>query len=108
MLRIQPRIAVFPLLLGLAAPLGAGEAPKFESLRVQKLDGTTYFAVKVTNIDDYFAPTYGSTRGWWTEQGRAMARTPRLVPQDDKTHAVYFLPAQNLFVGKVNGAGPAS
>ena len=37
-----------------------------------------------------------------------MARTPRLVPQDDKTQAVYFLPMQNLFVGKMNGNGPAN
>lgn len=106
MVRTQPRLSAVALFL-FAAPLAAGEAPQFESLRVQKIGDATYFAVKASNLQDYFAPSYGSTRGWWTEQGRAMARTPRLAPQDDKTSSVYYLPAQSLFVGKIHGQGAA-
>lgn len=107
MIRTQPLIVVLALAIG-AAPNSAGEAPRFSVPRVQKQGATTYFAIKIPDLPDHVAPSYGSTRGWWTEQGRAMARTPRLVPQDDKTLAVYFLPVQSLFVGKVKEPGLAN
>ncbi len=107
MLRIQPWLAILALVLS-AVPLAAAEPPQLQGLRVQTLGDTTYFTAKLPNLPDYHAPSYGATRGWWTEQGRAMARTPRLVPQDDKAYAVYYLPAQHLFVGKVTGPGPAN
>ncbi len=110
MCRTQPRLALALLLLAagrLAADDAIKGAVKIESLRVQKRGETTYFELKLAPFPDFFAPSFETTRGWWTENGRAMARMPRLVPQDDKTAAVYYLPSQNVFVGRLNNAGAA-
>jgi hypothetical protein len=102
----QPRLALVFILLA-AGPVAADDAVKIESLRVQKRGATTYFEVKFASLPDFFAPSFETTRGWWTANGRAMARLPRLVPQDDKTASIYYLPSQDVFVGKLKDKGTA-
>jgi len=79
-MRSTASLAVLGLAV-VAAPLAAAE-PKVRSLRTQQQGEATYFELRLDLPADFWAPSYSSTRGWWTEAGRALARTPRLVPQD--------------------------
>jgi hypothetical protein len=104
---IRTITSLFALALGFGAmPLPAAE-PTVRSLRTQGRGDTTYFEVRLDMPADFWPPAYATTRGWWTERGRDLVRTPRLVPQDDKTAAVYWFPGQTSFVGKLTGGAKA-
>src|SRR5260370_14815834 len=119
--------AVIVVLLGLFLFAGSvrGEAPKIQLLRLQQVGDSTYFHVRFDVPDDLQKQEIlPGPYGEWDR--RRLALTPRLVPQDQKTAAVYqrlelphFRPAVEFqekenqpvkgleFVGKLPGTGKA-
>jgi hypothetical protein len=116
------RLSSAVLIAVACTPLSAADAPKVRSLRVQKVDQTTYFHVHFDNPADLRLPPALDQFNWWNITGPELTRWPRLVPQDDKTRTVYVRPSldgtaangkgglmgrfglRNLeFVGKIEG-----
>jgi hypothetical protein len=97
--------------LGLSlSPLQAAE-PGVLELRTQKVDGTTYFQVRLERPADLRLPTFDTGRPFSDSDRRNFARLPRLVPQNDKARAVYYRhrltqPGLN-FCGQATGEGTA-
>jgi hypothetical protein len=94
-----------------ATPLLAAEPPRVLELRTQKVDGTTYFQVRLERPADLRLPTFDTGRPFSDSDRRSFARLPRLVPQDDKARAVYYRhrltqPGLN-FCGQATGDGKA-
>jgi hypothetical protein len=64
----------------------AADAPRVRELRVQHVGDKTYFQVRLEEPSDL---TTIQAPGWNPTRTADFARGPRLVPQDDATHAVY-------------------
>jgi hypothetical protein len=116
-----------------ASPLLAADPPRVRELRTQQGGDTTYFHVRFDNPTDMGLPRLDAARLATEAWRRDLARLPQLVPQDEKTHAVYHRwaipepilerrfpirrgdpipppppPVEGLeFVGKVRGQGAA-
>ena len=118
----MPRSFLAPAALALLTPFAsnapAAEAPRVAELRTQRVGETTYFTVLFRAPADLKLPV----RNWQNLDGLIegqrvrLARLPRLVPQDDRTSAVYTtleLPRSDghdtdlTFAGKVHTAGRA-
>jgi hypothetical protein len=115
--------SVVVLIAGLALGPIQAQAPKVLEFRTQEVGKTTYFQVRIERPADLRLPDDRRTGGRWDE--RAFDLLPRLVPQDDKSSAVYLsgrgidalagiqrLPGEKgapvdaiEFVGKVQGKG---
>jgi hypothetical protein len=81
------------LLFGLqAGPLSAAEPPKVRTLRTQQVGDTVYFQVRFeppASLEDVNLRADFPGQQLF-HQGSNYSRLPRLVPQDDKTQAVYY------------------
>src|SRR6266540_1837942 len=92
--------------------LGAAEPPGVLALRTQKVGETTYFQVRLERPANLRLPTFDTNKPFSESDRRKFAALPRLVPQDDKTRAVYYRhkPTQPglSFCGQVTGGGKAS
>ena len=64
------------------------QTPKVLELRTQKVEQTTYFQVRIERPADLRLPEDRRNRGRFDE--RAFDLLPRLVPQDDRSKAVYL------------------
>ncbi len=113
------------LLVTLPAPrLPAADGPRVQELRGQRVKGTTFFQVRFEAPRDYAPPRLDRLNPDGSVSRGELARLPRLVPQDDRTRAVYLElqiraagnPRGNAapaalphlqFVGKASGSGPA-
>ena len=88
--------------------LSAG-GPRVLEMRTQKVEGTTYFHVRLGQPADFRLPTFDTSKPFSESDRRKFARLPRLVPQDGKTRCVYFRqrPSQPWlsFCGQVTGGG---
>jgi hypothetical protein len=98
--------------LGLClAPLSAAEPPRVRELRTQKVDGTTYFQVRLDRPADLGLPAFDTGKPFSEADRRKFARFPQLVPQDGKARAVYYRhrPTQPglSFCGQLTGRGKA-
>jgi hypothetical protein len=93
------------------SPLSAEEPPRVLELRTQKVEGTTYFHVRLEQPADLRLPTFDTSKPFSESDRRKFARLPRLVPQDSKTRCVYYRqrPSQPWlsFCGQVTGGGKA-
>jgi hypothetical protein len=120
MSRVHPFRACLGALLVvlIGRPALAEEAPTVADLRTQRVGDTTYFHVTLRTPSDLRLSTLEKEDAAPTPEARrrVLARLPRLVPQDDRTAAVYFAPHQGGnrlrdleldFVGKVHGDKPA-
>ncbi len=91
--------------------LPAAEAPRVLELQTQKVDGTAYFHVRLERPADLRLPTFDTGKPFSEADRRKFAGFPRLVPQDARTHAVYYRhrPTQPglSFRGQVTGGGKA-
>ena len=67
------------------SPLSAEEPPRVLELRTQKVEGTTYFHVRLGQPADFRLPTFDTSKPFSESDRRKFARLPRLVPQDGKT-----------------------
>ena len=90
----------------------AAEPPRILELRTQKVDGTTYFQVRLERPADLGMPAFDTGKPFSDADRRKFARLPRLVPQDGKTRAVFYRhrPTQPglSFCGQVTGGGRAT
>ena len=104
--------------LVLAEPLSAAAPPLILRLRTQKAGDRTYFCVNIVLSSAVVLPDYGPELPPLPAEGlrRRLARLPRLLPLDDKTHSVcYWVPRPLTgqgdrwlrFVGVVRGEGKA-
>ena len=95
-----------------AGPLIAGEPPRVLELRTQKVDGVTYFQVRLERPADLRLPTFDTSKPFSEADRRKFAGLPRLVPQDRNTRAVCYRhrPTQPglSFCGRLIGEGKAS
>jgi len=82
---LTDRLQTGPHTQFVAAPVAP---PKVLELRVQKVGPTTYFHVRLEMPADMRLPEPESRSRWWSEWD--VARLPRLVPQDERTRAVYL------------------
>lgn len=91
--------------------LWAAEPPRVLAMRTQKVDGTTFFLVRLEKPADIRLPTFDTDKPFSEADRRKFARFPRLVPQDGATRAVYYRhrPTQPAlsFAGQVTGRGKA-
>jgi hypothetical protein len=105
-----PTLSVAVLALGTGRLSAAGPLPVLE-LRTQKVDGTTYFHVRLQRPADLRLPAFDTSKPFSERDRRKFARLPRLVPQDDNTRAVYYRhrPTQPWlsFCGQATGRGKA-
>jgi hypothetical protein len=89
----------------------AAEPPRVLELGTQKVDGTTYFQVRLERPADLGMPAFDTGKPFSDADRRKFARLPRLVPQDGKTWAVYYRhrPTQPglSFCGQLTGGGRA-
>ena len=84
-----------------------GGSPKVLELNVEKNSSTTYFHVRLESPADLIVQEPASGLPWQIEQWEP-ARLPHLVPQDDKTWAVYLHWVDKLeFYGKVKNNAKA-
>jgi len=70
-------------------PLPAADAPKLRELRTQKVGDATYFHVGFDAPEGLDVPRIQFLWGSPDREQRNLIRQPQLVPQDDKTQAVY-------------------
>src|SRR5262249_9065975 len=95
-----------------ASALAAAGPSRVLELRTQKVDGTTYFQVRLERPADLRLPTFDTGKPFSEADRRKFAGLPRLVPQDGKTRAVYYRhrPSQPglSFCGQVSGGGKAN
>jgi hypothetical protein len=68
----------------------AAESPRVLELRTQNVQGITYFHVRLERPANLGLPTFDTNRPFSESDRRRFARLPRLLPQDDKTRAVYY------------------
>ncbi len=91
--------------------LGAAEPLRALGLRAQKVGETTYFQVRLERPANLRLPTFDTSKPFSEADRRKFAALPRLVPQDDRTRAVYYRhkPTQPglSFCGQVIGEGKA-
>lgn len=91
--------------------LSAAEPPRVLELRTQKVEGITYFHLRLEQPADFRLPTFDTGKPFSESDRRKFARLPRLVPQDEKTRCVYFRQRASQpwlsFCGQVTGNGKA-
>lgn len=91
--------------------LSAAESPRVLELRTQKVEGITYFHLRLEQPADFRLPTFDTGKPFSESDRRKFARMPRLVPQDEKTRCVYFRQRSSQpwlsFCGQVKGGGKA-
>jgi hypothetical protein len=89
--------------------LSAAEPPRVLELRTQKVEGITYFHLRLEQPTDFRLPTFDTSKPFSESDRRKFARLPRLVPQDEKTRCVYFRQRSSQpwlsFCGQVTGGG---
>src|SRR5262245_59185140 len=89
--------------------LQAAESPRVLGLGTQKVGQTTYFQVRLERPANLRLPTFDTSKPFSEADRRKFAAFPRLVPQDDRTRAVYYRhkPSQPglSFCGQVIGDG---
>jgi hypothetical protein len=94
-----------------ATCLAAAAAPRVLELRTQRIDGITYFQVRLERPADLRLPTFDTSRPFSESDRRKFATLPRLISQDDKTRTVYYRhrPTQPglSFCGRLIGTGEA-
>jgi hypothetical protein len=92
--------------------LAAGEPQRVIELRTQKVDGTTYFHLRLERPADLRLPAFDTSKPFSESDRRKFARLPRLVPQDHKTRAVCYRHKATQpglsFCGQVTGVGKAN
>ena len=92
--------------------LAAAESVRVLELRTQKVDGVTYFQVRLERPADLRLPTFDMSKPFSEWDRRKFAGLPRLVPQDSNTRAVYYRhrPTQPglSFCGRVTGGDKAT
>jgi hypothetical protein len=105
-----PTLSVAVMALGTGF-LHAGETPRVLELRTQKVQGITYFHVRLERPADLRLPTFDTGKPFSERDRRQFARLPRLVPQDEKTRNVYYRRRATQsglsFYGHVMGSGKA-
>ena len=93
------------------APVAAAEPPRILELRTQKVEGITYFQLRLDRPADLGLPAFDTGKPFSDADQRKFARFPRLVPQDSKTRTVCYRhrPAQPglSFCGQLTGSGKA-
>src|SRR5689334_9350719 len=77
-------------LLGFPAGASRADAPAVQEWRTQRVGRTTYFRVRFRPPAGLRLPQLGERVNWWQTSRPVLNRLPRLVPQDDKTAAVYL------------------
>src|SRR5262245_29617445 len=89
--------------------LGAAEPPRVLELRTQKVGETTYFQVRLERPANLRMPTFDTSKPFSEADRRRFAALPRMVPQDEKTRAVYYRHKTTQpglsFCGQVSGEG---
>jgi hypothetical protein len=85
------RTALTLLGLSLWAPyLSAADPPRIRELRTQKVDGVTYFQLRLELPADLQLPGFDTSRPFSEQHRRNFARLPQLASADGKTRAVYY------------------
>ena len=91
--------------------LSAAEPPRVLELRTQKVEGITYFHLRLEQPADFRLPTFDTGKPFSESDRRKFARMPRLVPQNEKTRCVYYRQRSSQpwlsFCGQVTGGGKA-
>jgi hypothetical protein len=91
--------------------LSAAEPLHILELRTQKVEGITYFHLRLQPPADLRLPTFDTSKPFSESDRRKFARLPRLVPQDEKTRCVYYRQRSSQpwlsFCGQVTGGGKA-
>jgi hypothetical protein len=94
-----------------AGYLPAGEPPRVLELRTQKVEGVTYFHVRLEQPADLRLPAFDTSKPFSESDRRSFARLPRLVPRDAKTRSVYYRQRSSQpwlsFCGQLRGSGKA-
>ena len=70
--------------------LVAADVPRVLDVRTQKVDGVTYFHLRVELPADLRMPGFDTGRAFSEADRRKFARLPQLAPTDGKTRAVYY------------------
>ena len=101
---------VFALAFACSGNLAMAE-PRVLELRTQKVEGATYFHVRLERPADLRLPVFDTSKPFSDSDRGNFARLPRLVPQDNLARAVYYRhkptqPSLNFF-GQVAQGGKA-
>jgi len=73
-----------------AVSVAAAELPHIAELRKQRVDGVTYFHLRLDPPANLRLPVFDTNRPFSEADRRNFARLPRLAPQDGSARAVYY------------------